>query len=73
MCFLHVQLTYPTFNMIYENNEGYSGGDEKERKKRTEESADFERHYIRTTRSNELLAELLFAPVARQQLLSPRQ
>ena len=66
MCFLHVQLTYPTFNMIRENNEEYSGGDEKKGKKRAEESADFERHYIRTTHSNEFLAELLFAHVARQ-------
>jgi len=59
--------------MICENSGEYGGGDEKEGKKRAEESAAFERHYIRTTRRNELLAELLFAPVAHQQLLYPAE
>ena len=72
-CAINTPNIFKFIIIICENSEEYGGEDEKEGKKRAEESADFERHYIRTTRSNELLAELLFAPVARQQLLSPRQ
>ena len=72
-CAINILNIFKFVIIFCENSEGYGGGDEKEGKKRAEESAAFERHYIRIIRRDELLTELLFAPVARQQLLSPRQ
>lgn len=72
-CAINISNIFKFIIIICEKSEEYGGEDEKEGKKRAEESADFERHYICTTRCDEFLAELLFASVARQQLLFPRQ